>query len=428
VPSERLAPGALLEQTNLSGSVTDIDDDPDSPDGSWLTASDNNTDSVARVSLPSPTGDPTVGADLQEFRAQVRKVGGTGTPQARIELYENGSLVRAGTDGNVTGTTVIAFTWNANELATADGSLVECRVYGTKSGGSPSARATVEVGAIEWNVEYSEAGVIGSLSVTEQNDTSSASGEVAVAGSLAGTEDGDTTSSSGTVAVAGSTTVTEGDDTTSASGAVSITGSAALAESDDSVASAGTVGSESITGTLAAPEGSDAVSSGGDVTVDGTASLTENGDTASGAGAVAIDGQLASTEEGDTSSAVGGVLVDGTLAATEGGDTLSATGGTGDSVVGSLAVTEAADTASAGGVVSVAGQLSATDDEDAATSTGGVQVAGTLAATEGADTLAANDTSSPQVAPERSYRWSDIEQWPDAPQQTARSYAGWRKR
>ena len=37
--TERQAPDAILAQTDLSGAVTDIDDDPDSPDGLWLSAS-----------------------------------------------------------------------------------------------------------------------------------------------------------------------------------------------------------------------------------------------------------------------------------------------------------------------------------------------------------------------------------------------------
>ncbi len=155
--SERQAPDAILAQTNLSGVVGDIQDDPDSPDANWLTAPGNNVNTDVRVSFPTPTGSPDVGADLQEFRAEVREfdTGQTGTPKARIELWENGSLVRAGSDTNVSGTSqVIAFTWNANELGTADGSLVECKVVGTKSGGSPSSRNTVEVGAVEWNVTF----------------------------------------------------------------------------------------------------------------------------------------------------------------------------------------------------------------------------------------------------------------------------------
>lgn len=156
MPTERQSPDAIVASSELAGAVTAIDDDPDSPDASWLTASSNNVATMVSVSFPTPTGNPTVGAGLQEFRAQVRKFNGTGTPQARIELWQNGVLIRAGTNTGVTSTTgvVLSFTWNANEIAVADGSQVECRVIGTQSGGSPSVRATVEVGAVEWNVTY----------------------------------------------------------------------------------------------------------------------------------------------------------------------------------------------------------------------------------------------------------------------------------
>jgi hypothetical protein len=131
------------------------DEDPD-VSSVTIAATGNNVNTEYGVDFPTPTGNPTVGADLQEFRAGVEEfdAGQTGTPQARIELWENGSLVRAGTDTNVSTYAVLAFTWNANELGTADGSLVQCKVIGSKSGGSPGARNTVDIGHIEWNVTY----------------------------------------------------------------------------------------------------------------------------------------------------------------------------------------------------------------------------------------------------------------------------------
>jgi hypothetical protein len=146
---EREAPDAILT-TDLTGSVSDIQDDPDDPDGNWLTTTDNNSNHYARVSFPTPSAALLDGTDKQEFRALVRKYGGTGTPDARIELWENGSLIRAGSDIPISTDTVISFTWDSSELS-GDGSDVECYVYGTKSGGSPSSRASVEIGAIEWN-------------------------------------------------------------------------------------------------------------------------------------------------------------------------------------------------------------------------------------------------------------------------------------
>lgn len=156
--TERQSPDAILVITNLNpNNVAYIQDDPDSPDGNWLVASGNNVNTDVRVSFPTPTGNPTVGADLQEFKAWVRQYdeGQSGTPDVRIELWENGVLIRAGSDESVTlSGHMVTFTWNANEIAVADGSLVELKVVGTKSGGSPSSRNTVDVGAIEWNVDY----------------------------------------------------------------------------------------------------------------------------------------------------------------------------------------------------------------------------------------------------------------------------------
>ena len=37
MPQERLTIDNISSQTNLTGSITDIDDDPDSPDGLWIT-------------------------------------------------------------------------------------------------------------------------------------------------------------------------------------------------------------------------------------------------------------------------------------------------------------------------------------------------------------------------------------------------------
>ena len=160
--TERLSlDGVVFVLTELSGVYTDVDDDPDSPDSLWLLASGNNVDTDVRGSFSTPTGNPTIGADLQEFRALVRQYdeGQAGTPNSRIELWENGILIRAGSNTLIsTGGIVLSFTWNANELSTSDGSLVECKVVGVKTGGAPSTRNTVEVGAIEWNVDYSVEG------------------------------------------------------------------------------------------------------------------------------------------------------------------------------------------------------------------------------------------------------------------------------
>lgn len=195
--TERQPPDAVLEQTNLTGGLADIDEDPDSPDTNWMVATGNNVNTDVRVSFATPTGSPTVGADLQEFKAFVRQFdeGQTGTPTARIELWENGVLVRAGTDADVPqGGLLLSFTWNANELGTPDGSLVEMKVVGTKAGGGPSARNTVDVGAVEWNVTY-DAGAVVELSGASAG-IAGVSGAVSVMRHLIGSSAGIATGSS----------------------------------------------------------------------------------------------------------------------------------------------------------------------------------------------------------------------------------------
>ena len=157
--TERQSPDGLLQQDNLTGTLADIDEDPDNPDANWLTYITNNVDTVTRVSFPTPTGSPTVGADLQEFKIWVRQQpdGAGADPTVSISLYENGALVAeimaATAVSSVTGQ-LFSATWNANLLGTADGSLVELYIYGDAVGGAPGNRCTVEVGAVEWNVDY----------------------------------------------------------------------------------------------------------------------------------------------------------------------------------------------------------------------------------------------------------------------------------
>ncbi len=157
--TERQSPDGLLQQDNLSGAVTDIDEDPDSSTGDWLTYITAGTNTVARVSFPTPTSNPNVGADLQEFRVLVRRasVGVGKTPTVRIELYENNvskGIILAATDVTTDDPgVVLSVPWDATLLGTADGSIVECYIYGTASiaGGNKSM---IEVGAVEWNVDY----------------------------------------------------------------------------------------------------------------------------------------------------------------------------------------------------------------------------------------------------------------------------------
>lgn len=161
--TERKAPDAIISSSglNVSGGIAYIQDDPDSADANWFTTTATN--GALRISFPTPTGNPTPGAGVQEFRVRLRKnASGGGDPTYTAELRETGggaALETLATDVALTSAdpgAVISLPWNAANLGSADGSAVELYLVFTKGGGGPNER-NVEVGAAEWNVDYSVA-------------------------------------------------------------------------------------------------------------------------------------------------------------------------------------------------------------------------------------------------------------------------------
>lgn len=154
----RLSPDSIIELTGLTGSVSSIQDDPDTPNSSWLTTT-GQTDSIVRVSFPTPRFNLRSGASLQNFRVQVRSNAPSGSGTAGtvyIDLYENGvqKTSQSFSLAKTSSSSVFQLSWNANLLSNMDGRDVECRVrgVGVYSGGQNS-RWSVEVGAIEWNYQ-----------------------------------------------------------------------------------------------------------------------------------------------------------------------------------------------------------------------------------------------------------------------------------
>jgi hypothetical protein len=88
--SQNLAPDAIITQTSLTGAVTTIQDDPESPDANWMAASSNTAATTLRVSFPTPTL-PLKGS--QFFEVLVRRnssTTGTGAPTVTISLRVTG--------------------------------------------------------------------------------------------------------------------------------------------------------------------------------------------------------------------------------------------------------------------------------------------------------------------------------------------------
>jgi hypothetical protein len=197
--SETLAPDAILVQTLLDGAVTDIDEDPASPDGAWLTynaASSNNTD--CRVSFPTPSGAPNTGAGLQTFRVRIRKNSSAGNATTwSLALWESGAQVAVLATGTTTALNpgeVVSGSWDASVLGDASGAGVECRLEQTGGGssGSGAARRRIELGAFAWDADYTASEPPNDI-LGQSDGVTTVAATLAGTGSISGTSAGVTT-------------------------------------------------------------------------------------------------------------------------------------------------------------------------------------------------------------------------------------------
>lgn len=98
MPTERLAPDAILTQTNLTGALSAIQDDPDSPDANWLTA-------------------PALGtSEAKTFYILGSSIGAAGVNE-HFNMQEGGSAPAEGAMSTATG-------WEAGTLAIGRSALL----------------------------------------------------------------------------------------------------------------------------------------------------------------------------------------------------------------------------------------------------------------------------------------------------------------
>ncbi|MDP8929916.1 MAG: hypothetical protein M3O70_15450 [Actinomycetota bacterium] len=157
--TQSLAPDTLLVQTNLTGALSTIQDDPDlalGTDTSWMEATSDSTAVDLRVGFPTPSGSVTAGA-TQTLKAKVRKSAALGNAgSAALELWEAGASKVVGAAVTVSDEigVVLTLTFTDASLADKSGAGVELRVVGTQSGGKTTDRRVIDVAAAEWDVVY----------------------------------------------------------------------------------------------------------------------------------------------------------------------------------------------------------------------------------------------------------------------------------
>lgn len=146
---EMLYPDAIITQAGFSGTVTDIQNDMNNIDNTWLVGPNNGAEQTLRVSFPTPSGTLDTGTDVQKMRVLVRKSSAGGsTPTVDIEIYDGATLLGSGTGASVTSDTGMGL--QVSFTAPADGSNIEVRIYSPSSGGKPADRRDVGVGGVEW--------------------------------------------------------------------------------------------------------------------------------------------------------------------------------------------------------------------------------------------------------------------------------------
>jgi hypothetical protein len=159
--TELLLPDAVITATNLTADIANLDEGVDNFDGVYATNNGANANTLLVLSFPTPSGDLTLGAGLQTFRARVRKnATGGNNPTVRIEVREGGTI-RANS-GNTTITSLtgenISFTWDASVLALQTGVDVEIGIaqQAGGSGGNAANRRWIETDTADWNADYIE--------------------------------------------------------------------------------------------------------------------------------------------------------------------------------------------------------------------------------------------------------------------------------
>ena len=154
--TETKRPDAEVSDVGLVASdFTDHDEDPD-VSSVTINALNNDINTEYGVDFPTPTANPTTGPERQEFRVGVEEFNNfqTGVPTARIEVWDDGVQKFVGPETNVEEFSVVSLRWDSSILTNADGSTVQCKLFGTKSGGGAGALNSVRIGHIEWNAVY----------------------------------------------------------------------------------------------------------------------------------------------------------------------------------------------------------------------------------------------------------------------------------
>lgn len=145
--TETLLPDALVSSAVTLGNFSDLDEGVSAPDGNGMTLV--GTTSHIRLSFPTPSRSPKLGAGLQTFRVRARRPGGSATNLLVWLAETGGSPAQIATQATGASFVDYSFTWDASALGAADGSAVQLYL-------TISANNAVQIDAVDWVVELSD--------------------------------------------------------------------------------------------------------------------------------------------------------------------------------------------------------------------------------------------------------------------------------
>jgi lysozyme len=146
--TENLSPDAIISQTNTTGTVSNVQDSPSSPDANSLTATTTGTANDMRLSFPTPSKSLS---GTQTFNVWASATNTNGAVTSTISIYENGVSKASGTATTVSTTgQILTFTWDASILSDPTGSNVEIYISNTGYSGGGAKKTNVSIGAVQW--------------------------------------------------------------------------------------------------------------------------------------------------------------------------------------------------------------------------------------------------------------------------------------
>lgn len=145
---EALGPDGSPVKAGYSGDHTDVDDDPEDPDGSYMETTTDASRS-ARFDFPTPASAPVTGDGLQLFQVLVTAPA-EGSTDVELRILDNGAQFGIMDGISVAaGTTVLYhYYWDAADLTQADGSTCQMQVV---LAGGQTTDGDSRIEAVRWH-------------------------------------------------------------------------------------------------------------------------------------------------------------------------------------------------------------------------------------------------------------------------------------